>query len=314
MHITAVRAVPVRVPRNKVLYAAGGTLRESEFGIVFVDTDEGIQGLGEISMNLGRAGISLSHDVNTLLAPALVGKNPLNVQRLIRLMDLTLDGSEAAHYAEKGFRHIKLKVGRPGTGEDLAAVRAVRHTVGEAARIRIDANAAYTGAGEAVKEIRSMERCDLELVEQPVPAKYRDALAWIRRKIDTPLMADESMYHWADTIELVKKEAADVLSIYISECGGLLGAQKAFAIAEAAGMPALIGSQCEMGMATAAQLHLAVAMPNLAYSSDLAGPLRHPYTLINEPFEYVNGTLAPFERPGSPGHGASVRPVVASRI
>lgn len=350
MKITSIRAVPVHIPRNKVLYAArGAVLSYSEFGIVFIETDEGIHGLGEISRDLGRRGVSLSHDVNTLIAPALVGKNPLNIQELAALMNRTLNGSEEAkcgvemalfdivgkyydvpvyqllggkmrdsvpvtmgvgfgppdevaeealRFAEKGFKHIKLKVGRPGTDEDVATVRAVRQKVGDAVRIRIDANTAYSTPNEAVKAIRAMERYDLELVEQPIPAKMIEGMAFIRQKIDTPLMADESMYHWADAIQLVKSNAVDVLNIYICECGGLLSAQKAFGIGEAAGMPALIGGMCETGIATAAQIHLAVAMPNLAYSSDLNGPTRYPFTLVNEPYHYENGSIKPPEGPG----------------
>lgn len=349
MKITKIQAVPVRVPRNKVLYASQGTISSSEFGIVLIDTDEGIRGLGEISMNLDRAGISLSHDVNTLLAPVLEGKDPLRIQELVRLMDLTIRGSEAAKsgvemalfdivgkyfnvpvyqllggkvrdrvevtwgfgfgdpqiiaedtaaYVEQGFRHFKLKTGRPGTGEDEATVRALRERYGDAIHIRVDANTAYSSPLEAVNEIRRLEQYDLQLVEQPLKGRQIDGMALVRRMISTPLMADESMYHWSDAIELIKKEAADVFSVYISESGGLLAAQKAFAIAEAAGMPALIGSQCEMGIGTAAQMHLAVAMPNLAYSSDLGGPLRYPYHLVNEQFQYEDGTLRPFEGPG----------------
>ncbi|MFC5650557.1 mandelate racemase/muconate lactonizing enzyme family protein [Paenibacillus solisilvae] len=346
MKITKVEAVPVCVPRLKTMKAFGGTITASDFAIVFIDTDEGLQGLGEISMNVDRNGRSLSRDVNEIFAPLLIGQDPLQVHRLSTLIDKTILGSgaaksgvemalmdlagkalnapvyqllggkcrdevsvtwgfpygnpeetaeEALEWVEKGFMHLKFKVGRPGTGLDQATLHAVRKRVGNGPTIRVDANTAYSSPLEAVQEIIRMEEFGLLLVEQPVEGRRIDFMAQIRQRITTPLMADESMYHWKDAVELAKWEAADVLSIYISESGGVLSAWKAFAIAEAAGMPGLIGSQCEMGIATAAQLHLAVSIPEMKYASDITGPLRYPDTLVEQRFEYRNGFVKPPE-------------------
>ena len=62
---------------------------------------------------------------------------------------------------------------------------------------------------------------------------------------------------------------------------------KAAAIGEAAGLLVAIGSQCELGIGTAAMAHAAVCMPNLAYESDITGHLRYPVDIINETLDYA---------------------------
>lgn len=106
------------------------------------------------------------------------------------------------------------------------------------------------------------------------------------------------MRHPRDAYAVARAGAADVLSVYVCEAGGLLAAAKAFAIGEAAGLPCTIGSQCELGIGTAAMAHLAVCMPNLAYESDITGHLRYPQDVIAERLDYVDGAVRPPEAPG----------------
>ena len=96
--IASVEAIPVRAPRTKPMISAGGgaPLRVSDFGIVRIRTSDGIEGLGEISMNGGRTGAIQCDDVNRLIGPAIVGQDPTQLRALVVLMDRTLDGSEPA--------------------------------------------------------------------------------------------------------------------------------------------------------------------------------------------------------------------------
>lgn len=75
-------------------------------------------------------------------------------------------------------------------------------------------------------------------------------------------------------------------------------------------MPALIGSQCELGVGTAAAAHLSVCMPNLAYESDIVGHLRYPLDIIHESLSYEGGRLRP---PEGPGLGVSINEEVLDR-
>jgi muconate cycloisomerase len=348
--ITSVEAVPVRAERTKPMISAGGPpLRVSEFGIVRIRTSDGIEGIGEISMNGGRTGALQCHDVNRIIGPALVGSDPTQLRAIVSLMDRGLDGSEpakagvemaliditgkvrglpayellggrmrdrvpvrwglafgppdsgveeAAAYVAQGFRTIKVKIGRPGTGLDQQMVRAVREGLGEDINVMVDANSGYATPSQAVQEIRQIERYGLQLVEQPVSRRHVSAMAWVRSRIGTPLLADESMRHWADAFDVARAEAADVLAIYVCEAGGMLAAMKAAAIGEAAGLPVTIGSQCELGIGTAAMAHVAVCLPNLAYESDITGHLRYPVDIIEERLDYADGAVRPPDLPG----------------
>lgn len=82
MKITSVRAVPFRAPRKNVWHAAFGTVAESEYAIVLIETDAGFRGIGEIATVWDRRGISQADDVNRLLAPLLIGSDPLALSQL----------------------------------------------------------------------------------------------------------------------------------------------------------------------------------------------------------------------------------------
>ena len=59
-----------------------------------------------------------------------------------------------------------------------------------------------------------------------------------------------------------------------------------------------LGSQCELGIGTAAMAHVAVTLPNLAYESDITGHLRYPVDIICETLDYADGAIRPPDRPG----------------
>jgi muconate cycloisomerase len=349
--IESIEAIPVRAQRTKPMISAGGhvPLRVSDFGIVRIRTSDGIEGVGEISMNGGRTGAIQCDDVNRILGPALVGEDPTQLRRHVVTMDLLLDGSEpakagvemallditgkvhglpayellggrvreavhlrwglafgppeagveeAAAYLAKGFRTIKVKIGRPGTGLDAQMVAAVRLGLGDAANVMVDANSGYATPLQAIQELQRLEAYDLQLIEQPLHRRRLADLALVRSRLNTPILADESMRHWSDAYEVARHAAADVLAIYVCEAGGMLAAQKAAAIGEAAGLPVTLGSQCELGIGTAAMAHVAVTLPNLAYESDITGHLRYPVDIICETLDYADGAVRPPDRPG----------------
>src|SRR5580765_425427 len=103
MKITGVRCVPVLVPRRQaygdVVKTALGAAAFSDYTIVFVDTDAGITGLGEVDSVFKRRGALLRHDLEKSLAPAVIGEDPFRIAALVKKMDDTLDGVEEAKAA-----------------------------------------------------------------------------------------------------------------------------------------------------------------------------------------------------------------------
>lgn len=196
----------------------------------------------------------------------------------------------AVEAVANGFRTVKLKIGRPG-GVDREAVAGVRAELGDDVAIKVDANMAYRSSGQAYRALAPLQDFDLQIIEQPLPAQDLDELARLRAKLDVPLLLDESCWQLRDVGEIVRRGAADVLNVYVVEMGGPLQAWKAFAAAEASGLSALLGSQCELGLATAACAHVGVAVPNLAFESDTVGPLRYPRDVVVTPPLIKDGYL-----------------------
>jgi muconate cycloisomerase len=100
MKITQIRTVPVWCPRKRafgdVTRTALGPAAVSDYTIVFVDTDDGITGIGEVASVFKRRGSLLRHELDEALAPAVVGEDPTRITYLVQKMDQALDGSEEA--------------------------------------------------------------------------------------------------------------------------------------------------------------------------------------------------------------------------
>ena len=199
----------------------------------------------------------------------------------------------------EGFRTLKMKVGTDPAA-DVARVRAVRETIGPQVALTVDANGGWS-AEDAIRTVREMAPLDLTLVEQPTPRDDLDAMAQVRRAIDVPVMADESVFTLADAREVLKREAADVISIYPGKNGGLLRCLQIAALAAEAGVACAIGSNLELDVATAAMCNLAVAAPNIAaerFPGDILGPLYYSEPVVREPIRYSGGTVHCPEGPG----------------
>ena len=174
----------------------------------------------------------------------------------------------AAWAVEHGFRTMKVKVGIEPEG-DVARVRAVRAAIGPDVRLGVDANGGWA-TRIAIRTIRRLEEFGIYFAEQPVPALDVTWLADVRAHVDVPVMADESVYTLQDAMAVVRAGAADVLSVYIGKGGGIGPARKVAAVAEAAGLTCTVGSNLEIGVASAAMIHLAMATPASAPRSSPA--------------------------------------------
>ena len=203
----------------------------------------------------------------------------------------------ALERAGEGFRTIKVKTGQ-GLTRDVEAVRQVREAVGSAHRVRVDANMAMNSAKETIRFVERIMPFDPELLEQPMPARDLHAMAEIRRSVSLPIMADESVGPPREAMEVIRREAADVLNVYVVESGGIQNAVRIFTLAEQAGLGCMIGSMPELGIGTAAQIHLGIAMPNLDFDSDTCGSLYQEEDLLATPLRFEKGFAYASEGPG----------------
>ena len=186
------------------------------------------------------------------------------------------DSGSLARAAEarvgEGFDVLKVKVGvrsDEGAGADVARVKAVRDAAGPRTLIRLDANQGWTPR-EAVRVIRAMEdaHLDVELVEQPVAAADLDGLAWVSGRVETPVLADESVYGVRDLVDVIRRRAADLVNVKLAKSGGLGPARTLLDLADAYGLGTMVGSMMEgpVGVGAAASL---VAARGTTLVSDL---------------------------------------------
>lgn len=192
---------------------------------------------------------------------------------------------EAAEVAAAlpGVRCVKVKV---GSGDDVGRVAAVRASVGPGVALRVDANGAWS-VDDAAAAIRRLARYDLELVEQPVASL--DDLAALRRRVDVPVAADESVRGVDDARRLARLRAADVVVLKVQPLGGV---RPALEVAEAAGVPAIVTSMVETSVGLAAGLALAAALPELPFACGLATAGLLAADVVADPLVPVDGRIA----------------------
>lgn len=205
----------------------------------------------------------------------------------------------ASWAVEKGFRAMKVKVGMDPDG-DVARVRAVREAIGPGVRLGVDANGGWAPR-VAIQTIRRMYEFGIYFAEQPVAPVDPMWMADVRAHVDIPIMADESVNTVQDAMGLARCGAADVFSLYVGKGGGVGMARKIASVAEAAGLACTVGSNLEMGVASAAMIHLAMSTPAIAaeeFPCDILGPFFYEGDVLAEPLPIEAGRAAPFERPG----------------
>jgi O-succinylbenzoate synthase len=177
-------------------------------------------------------------------------------------------GPDHAHaiVTGSGCRTAKVKVAEPGQppAADVERVEAVRDAIGASGRVRVDANGGW-GVDEAARMLRSLARFGLEYAEQPCATL--DELAELRKRVDVPLAADESIRRAEDPMKVRAAGAADIVVLKAQPLGGV---RPALEIAAACGLPVVVSSAVETSVGLAAGVALAAALPALDHACGLA--------------------------------------------
>jgi o-succinylbenzoate synthase len=195
----------------------------------------------------------------------------------------------------------KVKVAEPGEGSraDEARVEAVRDALGPSGKIRVDANGAWS-VDEAQRAIKTLDRYELEYVEQPVATL--EEMAILRRSVDVPLAADESVRTAEDPLRVAGLEAADIVVLKVQPLGGI---RRALEVAEASRLPCVVSSALETSVGLAAGLALAASLPALPYACGLATAALLDGDVTKESLLPVDGAI--------PVRRADVDPVLLER-
>lgn len=226
-------------------------------------------------------------------------RDVISTKMMIGAFELPRVRSLAEQFLSWGVKCLKVKVGLDLAG-DLARVQAVRNVAGPDIPITVDANCGWnvTTARVALDRLRQY---NLLIAEQPIAPGDTEAMASLRYPGGIPIMADESVFTLADAWNVLRAHAADVISIYPGKNGGIAASIEIAQVAAAAGIPCHIGSNLELGVGSAAMLHLACAVKNIeseSYPADILGPHYHESDLLAEPLDLSFGGARVPEGPG----------------
>jgi o-succinylbenzoate synthase len=199
----------------------------------------------------------------------------------------------------RGCRTAKVKVAEPGQtpDDDMARLQAVRDALGPDGRIRIDVNGGWS-VDEAVHAVERLRWVDLEYVEQPCATV--EELAELRRRIDVPIAADESIRRAEDPLRVFAHDAADIAVLKVQPMGGV---RSCLRVAEKIDLPVVVSSALETSVGIAAGVALAAALPQLPYACGLATVQLLASDVVDDPLLPVDGALEVRRPEPVPGHG-----------
>jgi mandelate racemase len=223
---------------------------------------------------------------------ALLGSRPRDLQaydsRGLGLMEPDRLSKEAEALLAKGLKAVKLRLGYPSVKQDMMALKAVRHAVGDAFDIMVDYNQALTIA-EAIARGRELENEGIYWFEEPVPHEDYEACAVIARELRVPVQIGENFNGPEGMLAALIARASDFVMPDVARIGGVSGWMQASALAAAKGI--------EMSS------HL---MPEISAQLLSATPTAHwlEYVdwadgLLQEPLRIINGKVLTSQCPGS---------------
>ena len=190
----------------------------------------------------------------------------------------------------KGFRAIKMKVGRPDLASDVARVQAMRKHLGEGFPLMADANMKWT-VEEAIRAARALQPCDLTWLEEPIIPDDVAGHARVLAAGGVPIAAGENLRSLWEFKNYIAAGAVSYPEPDVTNCGGVTGFMKIARLAEAFNLPVTSHGAHDI------TVHLLAACPNRFYLE------AHGFGLdryIEHPLVLEDGlALAPMR----PGHG-----------
>lgn len=214
--------------------------------------------------------------------------------------DTEKDIAEARQMIEAKRHNIfKLKIGSRSVEEDVEHVLAIKQALGTDVSIRVDLNQAWTEL-EANKGISLLQDGGVDLIEQPCTVDNDEAMARLTAKFDIAIMADESLKGPQTAYNLAKRNTASVFAVKIAQSGGLLESCEVGSLAKLAGIDLYGGTMLEGPVGTMASAQVFSTFANLAYGTELFGPLLLTEEILKQPLQYKNFELT---IPSTPGLG-----------
>ena len=189
---------------------------------------------------------------------------------------------EAEVLLDRGFRAVKLRLGRADLTEDLAAVRAVRRRLPSHVHLMVDFNQALNYA-EALRRCAALDDEGVYWIEEPTRHDDYRNTALIARATATPIQIGENFTGLTHAAAALEAEACDYLMFDLDRIGGVSGWQ------QAAGLAAAYNRDVSSHLFPEVSAHLLAATPTRHWLEyvDWADPI------LEEPLQIVDGMALP---------------------
>ena len=218
-------------------------------------------------------------------------RNSVPVLWVLASGDTTKDIAEAEQMIQAKRHNIfKLKIGSRSVQADVEHVLAIKHALGADISVRVDVNRAWSEL-EAIKGIQALQDGGIDLIEQPCAIENIDAMQRLTQRFDIAIMADESLMGPESAYRLAKRNAASVFAVKVAQSGGLVEACEVGNIAKLAGIDLYGGTMLEGPVGTIASAQVFSTFHNLAYGTELFGPLLLTENILKTPLQYQNFEL-----------------------
>jgi o-succinylbenzoate synthase len=177
--------------------------------------------------------------------------------------------SDSLDAVNLGYDTLKIKIG-DNPQKDVERIIAIHDTLDKNIALRLDSNQGWT-AQESVEILYALEKRDIiaEFIEQPVAADDIDGLRYIKERVQTPLLADESIFSVKDARKLLEIEAIDYVNIKLAKTAGITQALELADISKEFGVKCMIGCMLEGPISVAAGIHVASAKADVITMVDL---------------------------------------------
>ena len=236
------------------------------------------------------------HDLRAVRAKLplwkMLGGNDARVPVYMGGVDLHLSPDELVKQNEKnlakGFRALKIKVGREKVTEDVARIAAMRKFLGDGFPLMVDANMKWT-ADEAIRRARAFQPYDLVWLEEPTIPDDVAGSARVVREGGLPVATGENFRTLWEFKQMIAAGGVTYPEPDVTNCGGVTVFMKVAHLAEAYNLPVTSHGAHDI------TVHLLAACPNRSYLET------HSFGLndyIATPLKIVDGMAVAGDKPG----------------
>lgn len=185
--------------------------------------------------------------------------------------------------------------------EALTCIAAVKEAVGDQVHLIIEGHGRFN-VPTAVRIGHALKEFGILWFEEPLPPDDKAGMAWVRKKIDTPVSGGERLYSRYEYADYLRMECADFWQPDVSHAGGIMEVRKIAAMAESHHIP-VCPHNPSGPVANAATLQLAACIPNFYLLETMSHDIPYRNTISTEKIKFENSEMY---IPSLPGLGIDI--------